>query len=43
MLKELLDMYKGTNQSAPSANGLRPENSTMLDCNCVDSDCAISD
>ena len=43
MLKELLELYKGTSEVAPKADGLRPESVTMLDCNCVDSDCAISD
>ena len=43
MLKELLELYKGTSEIAPNANGLRPENTVMLDCNCVDGDCSISD
>lgn len=43
MLKELLTLYNGTTEIAPIANGAKAQTLEMLDCNCVDSDCAISD
>lgn len=40
MLKDIISLYKGTNEVAPIAEGIKNVNSSsMLDCNCVDGNC----
>jgi hypothetical protein len=43
MLNELMSLYKGTNMTAPIAEGLKTFNVAMGDCNCVDGDCSNCD
>ncbi len=43
MLKQLLSLYKGTDEVAPIAEGLKTFDATIGDCNCVDGDCCNCD
>lgn len=43
MLNQILDLYKGTENVGPVADGINISNNGMLDCNCVDDDCCNCD
>ncbi len=45
MLERVMDLYRGTDEVAPIAEGVRnyPKKSADIDCNCVDGDCTNCD
>lgn len=45
MLERVMDLYRGTDEVAPIAEGVRsyPKKSADIDCNCVDGNCTNCD